>query len=164
MHCQLDLGIWLSIAGFILKTAVDRCLADITHLLLRILPYFDIHCFVLISCTEATYYMYVCTYYCEVTKMFPLPLFTLQLLNSSSVFLSLSSSKDVLTSAVYFTVPKLFSLPRFTASFLNFSHFRFLLHSSSTVSLPVFYCTLPTATFYCTVPRLFLLPLSLHSS
>jgi len=52
MHCQLDLGIWLSSDGFILKTAAGRCLADITHLLLRILPYLDMNCFVLISCTE----------------------------------------------------------------------------------------------------------------
>jgi len=52
MHYQLDLGIWLSIDGFILKTAASRCVADAIHLLLRILPYLDMHCFVLISCTE----------------------------------------------------------------------------------------------------------------
>jgi hypothetical protein len=52
MHCQLDLGIWLSVDGFVLKTAASRCLADIARLLLRILPYLDMHYFVLISCTE----------------------------------------------------------------------------------------------------------------
>jgi hypothetical protein len=138
MYCQLDLGIWLSVDGFILKTAAGRCLTDITHLLLRILPYLDIHCFVLISRTE----LRVCTYYYEVAKMFALPLFTVQLLNSSSVLLLLSSSKDVLASSFYCTIPKSFTFPLFyrivpklshflfsNAHFQNCSHCRFLLHS-----------------------------------
>ena len=151
MHCQLDLRIWLSIDGFVLNTAASRCLADVTHLLLRILPYLDMHCFVLTSCTDV-----MCAY-----------LLLRSLLKCSHFHILLYVFQILLPSSFYCPVVRMFLLPFFTAHFLNCSHFRFSLHSSQTVLASCFTAQFVDCScflFHCTVPRLFLLPLSLHSS